>query len=84
VHNQYSRQSLSFIYGVPPLRAGLDSTPAESHSNTSMDSLPVILVSTSMELLASPLGARSISLRLPYSFFFYLFFNFFIFSFFIF
>jgi len=79
MHNHYSRQSLSFIFGVALLPTGLDSTPAESHSNTSMAPLPTSLVSTPVELLASPLCTGSLSLLFPYSFF--IFFTFFIFYF---
>ena len=66
---QYSRQSLSFISSVAPLLAGLDSTLAESCRNTSIAPLPMSLVSTSTELLASPLYTRRLSLLSSYSFF---------------
>ena len=68
MHKQYSRQSLSFISGVAPLLADLDSTLVESDRNTSMAPLPMSLVSTLAELLASPPCAGSLSLLLPYSF----------------
>jgi len=69
VHKHYSCQSLNFIFGVAPLLVGLDSTSVESHRNTIMASLPVSLVSTPAELLASPLCTQSLSLLSPYSFF---------------
>ena len=69
MHKQYSHDSLSFISGVAPLPAILDSTPVESHRNASMAPLLVSLVSALAELLASPPCARSLSLLLPYSFF---------------
>jgi len=81
VHKQYSRQSLSFISGVASLLASLDSTPVKSHRNTSMDPLPVSLVSTPVGLHASPLYVGILSLLSPYSFsiFFSNLFHFFIF-----
>ena len=69
MHKQYSRQSLSFISGVAPLLAGLDSNSVESHRNTSMALLPISLVKTPVELFASLFYARSLSLLSPYSFF---------------
>jgi len=74
VHKKYSRHSLSFISGVVPLPAGLNSTPVESHKNTSMAPFPTSLPSTLAKLLASPLYARSLSLLSPYSFSFFQFF----------
>lgn len=68
MHKQYSGQSLSFISGVAPLPAGLDSTSVESHRNTSMAPLPTSLVNTLAELLASPPYTGSLSLLSPYSF----------------
>ena len=68
MHKQYSRQSLIFISGVALLPSGLDSTPTESHRNISMASLPVSLVSTLVELLASPPCIGSLSLLSLYSF----------------
>ena len=82
MHKQYIRQSLSFISGVAPLLAGLDSTSTESCRNTSITSLPASLVSTMVELIASPLCVGSLSLLSPYSFSFEFFtFHFFHFSF---
>ena len=76
MHKQYSLQSLSFISGVAPLPAGLDSTPTESDRNTSMAPLLASLVSTLVELLASPLFIGSLSLLSPYSFSLFSFFIF--------
>jgi len=81
VHKPYGRESFSFISGVAPLPAGLDSTLVESCRNTNIALLPTILVSTLTELLASPLCAGSLSLLSPYSFSFFS--KFFTFSFFI-
>ena len=69
VHKSYDRQSFSFISGVAPLPARLDSTPEESRRNTSITLLRASLVSTLVELLASPLYVGSLSLLSPYSFF---------------
>ena len=69
MHKQYSCQSLSLISGVAPLPSSLDSTLVESHRKKSMASLPVSLVNTLVELLASPPYAGCFSLLLPYSFF---------------
>jgi len=79
MHKHYSLQSLSFISGIAPLPASLDSTLVESHRNTCMDLLAASLVSTSMKLFASSLYAGSISLLSPYSFFIFHFFSLFIF-----
>lgn len=69
MHKQCSRQSLSFISGVAPLPAGLDSAPVESHRNISMAPLPMSLVSTRVELLSSPPCLGSLSLLWPCLFF---------------
>lgn len=69
MHKYYSRQSLSFFSVIAPLLVGLDSTPTESHRNTTMALLLVSMVSTPTELLESPLWIGSLSLLFPYSFF---------------
>ena len=66
MHKQYSHKSLSFIFGVAPLLAGLDSTPVESRRNTSMASLLASLVITLVELLASPFYPGILSLLSPF------------------
>lgn len=68
MHKQYSHESHSFISSVAPLPAGLDNTPMESHRKISIALLPVSLVSTPLELLASPPYMGSLSLLSPYSF----------------
>ena len=81
VHKKYSCQSLSFISIVALLLAALDSTPTESHRNTSMALLPVSRGSTPTELLTSPLCARRLSLfrlfHFPFGFFLLFLFSFF-------
>lgn len=62
MHKQYSRQSLSFIYGVAPLPIGLDNTSTKSHRNASMAPLSLSLDITPMELIASSLCVGSLSL----------------------
>jgi len=76
MHKQYSCQSLSFISGVVPLRAGPNSTRVESHRNTSMALLPASLVITPVDLLASPPCTRTLYLLSSYSFFSLNFFTF--------
>ena len=76
MHKKYSRQSLSFISGVAPLLATLDSTSMEPHRNIRISLLPASMVSTPIELLASPLYAGTLSLIFPYSFFIFKFFTF--------
>lgn len=58
-----------FICGVAPLLEGLDSTLVESCRNAHIFLHLVSLVSTQIELHASPLCARSLSLLLPLFFF---------------
>lgn len=68
MHKQYSHQSLSFISSVAPLPVGLDCTLMELHRHTSIAPLLASMVSTVVELLASPLFTGHLSLLLPYSF----------------
>ena len=76
MHSPYSHQNLSFISDVAPLPAGLDNTLIESPRNTSIALLPASLVSTRVELLASPRCAGSLSLIFAYLFFIFHFFHF--------
>jgi len=54
-----------FISGVALLPAGLNSTPMESHRNTHISLLPTSLVSTLVELHASPQCAGILSCLSP-------------------